>query len=332
MKFAERWKDSSPEVLDYIQKASAGTTSSGTWAGPLVDQPLIAAEFIELLRPMTILGKMTGVRRVPFNVKMARQTAGALVNWVGQGLPKPVSENAFDTVTVEFTKVAGIVVITEGLARLSTPAAEETVGRDLREQIATFIDQQLIDPGVSASSGVNPASLTNSVSGTAITASGVTAQALRCDLRDLFAQFTSNNLSTAGCVFVMSETMATSISLLTNDLGQPEFPGINATGGTLVGIPVITSESVPTVTAGSLIILIKQSEILLADDGVVTLDASREATLNMADTNPSTAATFNLWQRNCIGLRAERWINYKKRRAQAVAYIAEANYGACVSE
>jgi HK97 family phage major capsid protein/HK97 family phage prohead protease len=331
LKYAERWKDSTPEVLEYIQKAAAGTTTAANWAAPLVDQPTIASEFIELLRPMTILGKMTGVRRAPFNIKMARQTTGALVNWVGQGLPKPVGELAFDTVELGFTKVAGIVVITEELARLSTPSAEEAVRRDLTEQIAAFIDQQFIDPDVTANAGVNPAAVTQSVASTAIAASGNDAAALRCDLRDLFMQFTSNNLSVAGSVFVMSETMATSISLLTNDLGQPEFPGISATGGTLVGIPVITSESVPTVTAGSLIVLIKQGEILLADDGVVTLDVSREATLNMADTNPSTAATFNLWQRNCLGLRAERWINYVKRRPTAVAFIKEANYGSCAT-
>jgi len=324
--FAKRWKDSTPEVLAAIQaKADPGTTTDSAWAAPLVDQAQISSEFIELLRPATILGRMTGVRRVPFNIKIPVQTSGSLVAWVGEKNPKPVGEMEFDTVTLEYTKVAGIIVISEELARLSSPAAEDLVRRDLVAQVSQYLDGQLLNPAVGATPGVNPASLTNAVTGTAITASGKDAAALRCDLRDLFALMLSNNLSTSGVVLVMSETMAASIGLLVNALGQPEFPGLGANGGTLAGIPVITSENTPT----GLVVAIKQGEILLADDGGVTLDTSREATLNMGDVNPATAATFNLWQRNCIGIRADRWINWKARRVAAVAFIESADYGNC---
>jgi HK97 family phage major capsid protein/HK97 family phage prohead protease len=326
MVFAKRWKDTTPEVIAALQhKADPGTTTDATWAAPLVDQAQIASEFIELLRPATILGRMTGVRRVPFNIKMPVQTSGSTVAWVGEKNPKPVGELAFDTHTLEYTKVAGIIVISEELARLSSPAAEDVVRRDLVAQVAQYLDVQLLTPTVAAVAGVNPASLTNSVTGTAITASGKEAADLRCDLRDLFALLIGNNLSVSGSVLVMSEVMATGIGMMVNAFGQPEFPGLGAMGGTLAGVPVITSENTPD----GLVVLIKQSEILLADDGGVTLDTSREATLNMADTNPATAASFNLWQRNCVGIRAERWVNWKARRAAAVAYITGADYGNC---
>lgn len=125
--------------------------------------------------------------------------------------------------------------------------------------------------------------------------------------------------------------------MLTNALGQPEFPTVTPVGGTLFGLPIVTSESVVQTTAGepavttAAIILVKQSEILLADDGGVTIDVSREASLQMdsAPTNPPTATTVmvSLWQMNLIGIRAERWINWVRRRPQAVAYISNANYG-----
>jgi transglutaminase-like putative cysteine protease len=64
----------------------------------------------------------------------------------------------------------------------------------------------------------------------------------------------------------------------------------------------------------------------LADDGRVTLDASNQATLDMMGGSPG-APTFNLWQRNCIGIRAERWIRWQKRRPTVVAVIDTAAYG-----
>jgi len=83
---------------------------------------------------------------------------------------------------------------------------------------------------------------------------------------------------------------------------------------------------VPADTGSELIVLVKQSDVLLADDGGVTVDASREATLDMAGGN---TPTFSLWQKNCVGLKAERFINWQKARPESVAYISGANYGSC---
>jgi HK97 family phage major capsid protein len=289
--FAQRWKDSTPEVLVALQQkvGTAGTTTDADWAAPLVYPTQLASEFLELLRPATVLGKLN-LRRVPFNVRIARQTAGSTVNWVGESLPKPLSDLAFDYVTLGYTKVAGIVVITEELARLSSPSAEATVRADMIAQIAQFLDEQFLDPAVTASAGVRPASV---------------------------------NISPSGSALVMSEIMAASIGMMVNALGQPEFGGLGASGGTLAGLPVVTSQS--TALADQ-IVMIKQSDVLLADDGGVTVDVSREATLDLAG---GTAPAFSLWQRNCVGIRAERWVNWAKARSAAVGLISGADYGAC---
>lgn len=332
---AKRYDDTTPEVSLVLRAAvAAGTTTDTTWAAPLVPYQNMTSEFIELLRPQTIIGKIPNFRRVPFNIKMPTQTGGSTVGWVGQGAPKPVSALAFGNLSLDFTKTAGIVVITDELARLSTPSAEAIIRQDLTEQIAQFLDQSFINPANAAVSGVSPASITNGA--TAITASGTTGDAMRADIRRLFSTFVSNNLSSAGSVWIMSETQATAISMMTNALGQPEYPGVTANGGTLFGLPVVTSESVTKTTAGSppvttsLIVLVKPSEILLADDGGVTIDVSREASLQMdsAPTNPPVANTVmvSLWQMNMVGIRAERWINWVRRRPAAVAYISNANY------
>jgi HK97 family phage major capsid protein/HK97 family phage prohead protease len=341
VEIAKGWHDSTPEVETVLKAAvAAGTTTDPSWAAPLVEYQVMASEFAELLRPATVIGRIQGLRRVPFNIKIPRQTGGSTIGWVGQGAPKPVSKLSFDQVSLGMAKTAGIVVMSDELVRSSNPSAEAIVRQDMIDQTAQFLDAQFVDPSVAAVADVSPASVTNGV--VPVVASGVDADALRADAKALFGKFIAVNMSLATAVWIMTETQALSISLMTNPLGQPEFPGMvvnGVSGGTFLGLPVILSENIPAnpgagdplAGMGNRILLAKASEILLADDGEVVLDASREASLQMdsAPTNPPTAATVlvSLWQMNLVALRAERFINWSKRRAGAVQYIDSARYG-----
>lgn len=324
---AKQWNDT-PEVEQVLKAAvAAGTTTDATWAAPLVPYQNMTSDFIELLRPATLLGRMTGLRNVPFNVRIPGQTQGSTVAWVGETAPKPVSALGFEDITLRFNKLAGIVVISDELARLSTPSAEAIIRGDLVAQIAQFTDDSFINPAYAAVADVRPASVTNGV--TPVPASGTDADALRADVRAVYSQFIAANLSTAGAAWVMTSTQAMAIGMMLNPLGQPEFPGLGAEGGTFMGLPVLVSEVVPSDSNGSIIVLIKQSEILLADEGGVSIDVSREASLQMNST-PATGAQqlVSLFQNNLLAIRAERMITWRKRRPQAVAYISGANYGA----
>jgi len=81
---------------------------------------------------------------------------------------------------------------------------------------------------------------------------------------------------------------------------------------------------------GDNIIFIKPDEIFLADDGSVSIDISREASVQMdgAPDNPAVATTITIsaFQHNLALIRAERYCNWLKRRAQAVQYISGAKY------
>jgi HK97 family phage major capsid protein len=337
---ANRWKDSTPEVemvlrtdLDLIEKTAvnAGTTTDSTWAAPLVVYNNMQQEFIDYLRPLTIIGRINGFRRVPFKTKVPRQTSGATVNWVGEGKVKPLTSLAFDTVTLEHHKVAGIIPLTEELVKFSNPGAEELVRSDLASAIAQFLDVEFIDV-TNASTDVSPASVTYGL--TPIVASGTTAAAFRYDVKQMFAQLLTANLQIAGGVWVMTQQQAVALAMMQNSLGQAEFPGISVTGGTLLGFPVITSENVPATggspTDGYAITFILPGEILLADDGGVMVDISREATLQMETTpdSPFSASTslVSLWQHNMVAVKVERFITWQKRRTNAAALIASAKY------
>jgi HK97 family phage major capsid protein/HK97 family phage prohead protease len=328
----EQWMAETPELCEIIKTAvNAGTTSDSTWAAPLVNYTIMTQEFIDYLRPLTIIGRIPGLRRVPFKVKVPRQTGAATVNWVGEGKVKPLTSIAFDTVTLEFAKIAGIIPLTEELVRFSNPNAEALIREELANAVVQFMDSQFVDP-TKASNDVSPASITYNVTPT--TATGTTAAAFRADVKTLVGGFLSNNYNTAGLVWLMTQQQALALSLMQNSLGQPVFPGVTIAGGTLVGLPVVTSENIPATggspTDGYSIILLNARDILLADDGQVTIDASREASLQMdtaPDSPPTTSTvTVSLWQHNMIAIKAERYINWTKARSTAVAFISSAKY------
>lgn len=319
---------------DLILRApvTPGNTTDTTFAAPLVVQQNMASEFVEMLRPATIIGRLPGLRRVPFNISVPRQTGGASVGWVGEGAPKPVSSLAFDSISLRFTKVAGIVPITQELLRFSNPAAEMVIRDDLIAAVAYITDRDFLDPSKAAVTNVSPASVTNGVTPTVAT--GTTADALRDDIGTMLKAFAAANMGVSGLTLVMTSQMAISLSLMVNALGQPEFPGLGPNGGTLLQIPVITSENM-VATGGSpvdggLIVALSAGDILLADDGQVAIDMSTEASIQMetAPDSPATASTtfVSAFQQNMAFFRAEREIHWLKRRSTAVQYIASAKY------
>jgi HK97 family phage major capsid protein len=325
VEYAKRWHDSTPEVELALKAAvAAGTTTDATWAGPLAPLTPLTTDFLPLLRAATILGKVDTFFKVPFNVSVASQTGGGTYQWVGQGAPKPVGKLQFGTITLVILKCAGIIVITEELARTSTPSAEEVIRRDMVAGIGAFLDTEFIDPTKAAVAGVSPGSVTNGV--TPITTAGTTPANARTDIQALANAMTVAGISTAGAVLILSETNALALTNALNPLGQALFPGMGPDGGTIMGYKAVVSQS-----AGTTVALVQPKAILYADDGGITIDVSREASVQMdsAPDNPAVATTVltSFWQNNLVGLRAERFINWKKARAGVVQYTV-ASYAA----
>jgi HK97 family phage major capsid protein len=296
-----------------------GDTVNPSWAGVLVQIRNAENEFLELLRPATIIGKIPGLRRVPFNTQVPLQTGGGTYAWVGQGASKPVTSLALTTTALQFSKAAGIIVITEELAKMSSPSAEAIVRADMLAGIQQFLDQQFIDPAVAEVANVSPGSVTNGATTAASTDSAMT------DLSLILAHFSAANMGLAGVTLIMSERNALAMGMLQNVGGGKVFPSMSATGGSAEGFTVIASNA-----AGTNVIGLKADQILYADDGGIAIDTSREASLIM-DSDPEAAVTpqlRSLWQDNLVGLRAERMINWKRARPQAVYYLTDAVYPA----
>jgi HK97 family phage major capsid protein/HK97 family phage prohead protease len=303
---------------------ASGTTTDATWASPLVQYQDFAGDFINFLRPMTILGKfgqggIPALRSIPFNVRIKGETSGGEGYWVGEGAPKPLTKFDYNDVELRWAKVANIAVLTDELVRMSTPSAELLVRDSLAAALISRLDIDFVNPAKAAVADVSPASITNTA--TAVPASGTDYDAFKVDAKTMMGNFIAANIPLSDGVWIMQSTQALSFSLMQNALGQAEFPGMTMNGGTLMGLPVIVSQHVPS----GVIVLAAASEIYLADDGQVMIDTSREATL-MMDSAPTSVATRSMFQHNEIAIRAERYINWSKRRAAAAQYISGAAY------
>lgn len=316
--------------LHHVLKAAvaAGSTTDPTWAGNLVEYQEYAADFVDFLRPQTIVGRfgqggIPSLRRVPFNIRINGQTSGGSAGWVGEGKAKPLTKFDFDTVNLGWAKIASISVLTEELVRFSNPAADVLVRNALAETIIERMDLDFIDPAKAAVAGVSPASITNGAPSHASTGD------VESDIALAFSDYITANLNPTGAVWLMSATTALALTLRKNALGQREYPEITLTGGTLAGLPIIISQYV-----GNRLILVNAPDIYLADDGGVAIDMSREASLEMVNnpTQDSVAGTgtqlVSMFQTNSVAIRAERWINWQRRRPAAVSVITGVAYGA----
>jgi HK97 family phage prohead protease len=332
----EQYPNDSEVIAVVKATVAAGNTADPNWAGALISHEGGAvADFIAFLRPQTILGQfgvggVPDLRRVPFRVPLVGQTSGGQGYWVGEGKAKPLTKFDFSRTHLEPLKVATIAVLTDELVRYSSPAADVIVRDSLVDALRARLDIDFIDPAKAAVANVSPASITNGVVG--IPSTGSSAAEARADIKAAYAAYVVGNNALRGGVWIMCGNLAASLGMMVNLLGQPEFADINRSGGTLAGFPVITSDYVPPTIA----ILVNAPEVYLGDEGGFMVDMSREASVEMLD-NPvgdalapaggAAATIVSLWQENCVGLKAERIINWAKRRPQACVILTGVTWG-----
>lgn len=303
------------QVIRFLQKDAIVGRTDAPEMEALVQEDNLSNEFVELLRERTVFDKLTGFRSVPFNTKMVNQLTGGVASWVGEAQVKPTTNPTFGTVRIDEHKLAAISIFTDEFLRNSRPKADGVFLDDLLAACAELIDTTFLS--ATAGTDATPAGILNGVTG--IAATGQTGDAYRADLRALAIEFLTGNKSLTGSQLIMSEVMAYELADLVDALGNTMFRGMDAQIGSKAfkGINVVESEA-----ADGKIIMIKPSEILLADDGRVDVSYSDQATI------VNGAETINLWQQNMSAVRVERFISWAKRRDSAVSFL---DYSALVT-
>ena len=298
----------------------AGTTTDATWAGSFVEYQTLQSEFLSLVQPKSILGKMT-LRNVPLNTRVLRELdAGMTAYWVGEGLPAPVTSGAFDTVTLGLTRVAGIAVETKEVRDLSGPKAEPIILKRLVAAAVKMQDETFIGNGAGIA-GIKPAGVLAGI--TPMASSGDPAT----DFGLLFDEFGGDE-DTA--TLVMRPGTARRLALS----GSNVFADVGARGGTILGVPTIVSKYVgdgsSSPTSDDIILIDGEQVLLGAADFVI--ESGTSATLEMLD-NPvgnsaiATATSLvSMFQSDSVALRVDRYVNWVVARSDAVAWIQGADY------
>jgi len=306
-RYLERWPRSvSAEIVTkaldaWSTKAAVlpGTTTGTTWAEPLVPTPLVDA-LLGLARSASLLGRIPGLRKVPFKARTPIVSQGASFAWVGEGSLKPVSKYSFGTgITLGPSKAQGIIVITEELAKLTIPGTEQALLDEFVGGLTDFTDRSFLDPAAVAVPGVQPGSVTAGLTPTTSTGN------LATDVASMAKAFYAARPGAAGAaVLIMGG--AEQFALL------GPHPGATTYGG----LPVIA-----TGAADGLVVILDPRAVCVADNGVA-LDVSRHAALVLDDapTSGASAVVTSLWPLNLVGYQVERFVNWEAAPG-AVAYL-----------
>lgn len=290
------------QVINFIKEVA--TTSNAGYSG-LVQPNNLQNEFIELLRANTVFDQLaSGMKKVPFNIAIPSQTKGGTAKWVGEAQVKPSTNQEFSTLTLKRHKIAGITTISEELLLDSSPTVDALIRDDLVAALAQLTDETFLDD--IAGTDVRPSGLLNGVA--PVTATGRTSADYQRDLAALKVQFITNNLSLAGVTIIMSEVQASEMSMLRDPMGNAYFVGMERgyNEKTLMGMPVLETQN-----AGDKLIMVKTSEILLADEGGLDIRYSNEATVN----------GISNFENNLMSILVERRLTWAKRRPIAASFI-----------
>ena len=292
-------------ALDYAEKrwgdnqliksaVAVGNTTNSTFASDLVATNVHRADlFVELLRPMTILGQMNGVRQFNFDqagsITIPRQTGGVTAGWVGEGSSISVSPEVYDNITLSPKKIAVMIGITNELLYRADPSIEALIQDDLLKGTAQAVDTTFFTTAAAGSN--SPAGILNGLSqltGGDITVGTTDLPGLVAALSNMVSSMRAANAPMVNPVWVMSNVMKTYLQFLRNSLEQPMFPEISV-NNSLFGFPIIASNNV-TSGASGFYALMDANQVLMGQDQAYVIDSSDVAAYQ-TDTAPATPPT-----------------------------------------
>jgi len=287
--------------------ALGGITSDGTNTGAGD-----ALEYVsELLRP-TIFDAMwpflfkTGFS-TPFN-----PTAVLNANWVAEMRPAPCSTAALELQSLPRQKVVCLSVWSGEALNQKTAFEQFTTLHDKANRMS--LEGQFLDPSVVGLEGESPASITSGVDQLE-TGIGEMVESIN-RLCHGFA-----NLDTS---FLITDP---SIGFRLSD----KYLDAGARGGSVGGIPLLTTDASPRDSAGGQIVLVDATKVAIAIEGIeITVD--RESSIEMVDEFDSNgsgdaAEMISLFQTNAVAIRARTYANWKLLDPSACRVLTGCDWG-----
>jgi HK97 family phage major capsid protein len=320
---ADAYRHSNPEIPAYVKAAvAAGSLSDISWAGPLGQFQSILGEFLALVSRDSLIGRMMQARRVGLRSRFAIELQAGASYWRSESsTPKPLTLIQFGAAgTLDPRTGVCIIAVTDELLEMSR--GEQALKGLLVRSLASFLDASFLDPSFATSADA-PTSITSGQ--TTVTPTGTTAALIKADLRTQLVAVASAVPELIAPTYMLSPLTAGKLALVPDSSGGIAFPGINAvTGGMLGGIPVLISAAARSADSPSddQIVLVDQSQVLVADEGEMRVSIAREASLQM-DSAPSAGPQnlVSLFQHGLTAIRVERIVNWQLARQGAAASL-----------
>jgi HK97 family phage major capsid protein len=295
-----RWARSIPSTrVREILKAGV-VPNSLTDAGALAPYRELATGFFGSMAAQSAFAKIFGAgdfTRTPLRTLIAVLTTAPVAYSVSELAPKPITSLNFATAQLEAEKVSAHVVITNELARSLSPAATSRLGEELRRAASIAVDAKFLAL-MAATPGITTAAST-----------GVTASAILSDLTGRINAMTTLGADSRLWAIVGPKLYKT-MSL------------VQGTGGYIVQNGTIGPIKLAVSDAASTVLTLIDSKQICAELDFVTIDSTREASLQMEDTPSSGEQTaVSLWQNNMTGLKCEISFGAIATRSTAVTTI-----------
>src|SRR5690606_16487975 len=178
--------------------------------------------------------------------------------WVEQFKPIPLSKRALAGSSLPRRKIGAIIAATVESIEKDGPDAEGRIEADLRAACAATLDAAFIDVSNGGIPDVTPASVVYDL--------GVSSQGdPASDIELLIAGF-GGDLSAA--YFITDPTTAAQVALARDAGGAFMFPDAGPRGGSIVGVPLLTSRGSPRDSTGGQIALVDASGVAAALDSI----------------------------------------------------------------
>jgi HK97 family phage major capsid protein len=305
--------------LPTIIKAAvaAGNPTVSGWASEIAAFAQISQDFITENTRTSVLGALDYVP-APFMTALGVETTAPVAAWVGPGGMIPMKKPVLaDIDPLQRTKLAFMIALTEELFQ-TTGVPLLNYLRDTVSRVINYgSDRALIDPFLGGTAD-NPASLLYGQAPTQSTGSAF-AQ-IEADLAVLFAAIGTNLFRTLG---VVAPSTALFLAKLKNTAGAAVFPDMGAVGGAIWGVKFVVSDAAVLTGSpgGNVIAMLDGSKIIVADEGLLTLDVGRVTSAQFTDSPVAGAANqTSAFQTNARILRAMRYLNWSKARSDATAW------------
>lgn len=308
-------------IVSRLKSSIGGIDLTDIQGGSQVAHDLLAA-----LRPLSIVGRLQNLRRIPARVPLLTQLTGSVAGWRGNGQHRRLSAGTYARENLPLLSVGALSVANDELLRDGSFEGEAELLRDLLAACAEALDMAFIDPANTGIAGATPASITGGA--VPIYVAGGSIADLDVKIATAIAALIAAGSNLSSASWVMSPVLAAGLSLARGSSGALAYPGMGANGGQLIGLPALTSASCTPDSDGYNLALVDASQVSYVEDAP-SLSVSRNASIEMSDaptgdaTTP-TAATIlvSMFQSDCAALLASMACNWKLRRPGCVQLIA----------